>query len=208
MKYLKILGLAAVAAAAVMAFAGTASATILTSPANTQLPAGTEINSHLVEKGKAVLKAEFGEVVCEESVVEGKTSNAGGATETVKGSISSLSFTKCNCEVKVLANGELEIHSIAGTDNGTLTGKGTEVTTSCPSVFGQQHCIWSTTTKAGGATDLGTLVGSKTGTEETAKLKAENAQITHIGGTSFLCGEFGSWTAEYEVTTPKPLFVD
>ncbi|MGN6217221.1 MAG: hypothetical protein ACTHN7_09745 [Solirubrobacterales bacterium] len=197
MKYLKILGLAAIAAAALMAFAGSASATVLTSPTGTALPAGTTLESHLKAGSKAVLKGVFGNVECEESALSGTTSNAGGATETVKGAVATLTFAKCNCEVVVLKKGELEIHAIAGTENGTVTASGQEVTTNC-SFFGvNYHCIWSTS-----ATDLGTLTGGS------PAIISANATITRSGGNSGkACGSTGAWTAEYEVTKPNPLFV-
>ncbi|MGN6254863.1 MAG: hypothetical protein ACTHO8_07770 [Solirubrobacterales bacterium] len=200
MKYLKILGLAAIAAAALMAFAGSASATTLTSPAGTTLPAGTLIKSKL-KSPKAVLHGAFGNVECEESTLEGKTANTGSSTETVHGAVEGLTFTKCNCEVVVLKKGELEIHTLNATadGNGTVTASGQEVTTKC-NFFGiEYHCIWKTS-----GTDLGTLTG---GTP--AVIAAKEAVITREGGNSgTACGKSGTWTAEYEVTSPTTLLVD
>ncbi|MGN6663604.1 MAG: hypothetical protein ACTHK6_05290 [Solirubrobacterales bacterium] len=201
MKYLKILGLAAIAAAALMAFAGSASATTLTSPAGTTLPAGTVIKSQLKAGKKAVLKGAFGNVECEASTLEGKTANTGSSTETVHGAVEGLTFTKCNCEVVVLKKGELEIHTLNATadGNGTVTASGQEVTTKC-NFFGiEYHCIWKTS-----GTDLGTLTG---GTP--AVIAAQEAVITREGGNSGgACGSTGKWTAEYEVTSPSTLLVD
>ena len=82
MKYIKMLGLAAVAAAALMAFvgAGTASATTLTGPGGTALSVGTTM--HSASEGKAVLDAPFGNVECE-STVHGAVTENGGAGSAV-----------------------------------------------------------------------------------------------------------------------------
>ncbi len=196
MKYVKVLGLAAVVAAALMAFAGSASATILTSPEGTQLGVGTEITSKLTAGTKAVLKNNaIGEVVCEESNVAGKVTNAGSATETVSGNIETLTFEKCNGTVTVLRKGTLEVHSIAGTHNGTLTSTGAEVTVE---ILGF-HCIFSTNN-----TDIGVVTGGSPAT-----FKAESAEIPRTGGRSgILCGTAAFWFANYTITAPNPLLVD
>lgn len=205
MKYVKMLGLAAVAAAALMAFVGgsTASATVLCKNNTSTLACtepygtGTEITSHLVEKTKATLVTAFKTVECSKSTVNGKVENAGGSAATVGGKISALTFEECNCEVKVLKNGSLEIHSIASTDNGTATGNGSEVTVQCNgTLFGNVHCIYTTEN-----TDLGTLVGGAP-----AKLEVKEAEIPRLK-TDSLCSEKAKWTANYEVTTPNPLYV-
>jgi hypothetical protein len=74
-----------------MAFAGTGSATILTSEGNT-LGKGSVLHSKLKE-GEAILKSAFiGEVKCKASTVEGEIGNAGGGEATVSGNISVLTF--------------------------------------------------------------------------------------------------------------------
>lgn len=201
MKYLKMIGLAAIAAAALMAFAGSASATVLTSPAGTTLPAGTTIHAELKE-GVAKLAASFGNIECKESTIEGKTANAGGAAETVRGTVSKLTFSNCNggaCTVTTLKPGELEVHAIGG-GNGTVTAKGQEVTTNCTFFGFNYHCIWQT---AATGTHLGQLTGGSPAT-----LTATGATINRTGGTSGnACGSTGTWTAVYKVTKPNPLFV-
>jgi len=208
MKYVKMLGLAAVAAAALMAFVGasTASATVLckngttTTTCSEKYGATTTIESKLVTGTKAKLATAFKTVECGKSAVAGKSGDAkegeGSATETVKGAVTTLTFEECNCEVVVLKKGTLEVHSIAGTDNGTVTSNGAEVTVQCnETIFGKVHCIYVTEN-----TDLGPLTGGNP-----AKLKAE-ASIPRLK-TDSLCSEKANWTAEYEVTAPKPLFI-
>jgi hypothetical protein len=201
MKYVKMLGLAAVAAAALMAFVGasTASATVLTSPAGTKLPAGTVITSTL-EEPPAVLTGGFKNIECKKSSVGGKTTNEGGTSETVKGTIETLTFEECNCEVVVVSKGTLEIHNIAGTANGTLTSSGAKVTVNCSTIFGNVHCIYTTNN-----TDLGTLTGSKTLGGKTATMDI-TATIPQEE-TNFLCAEESVWHAKYLVTSPDYLDV-
>jgi hypothetical protein len=187
MKYIKILGLLAVAAASLMALAGTASATVLESSEG-NLPKGTKIDS---TGTNAVLKAGFATIECDHSEVDGKTSNAGGAGESVEGAISNLSFTECNATVKVLAKGSLTVHHTSGS-NGTVTSEGAEVTVA----IGGTSCVYGTPT----AKDIGTLSGGNP-----AVLNA-SASLTRISG-GFLCANPATWTATYTVTSPNPLLV-
>jgi hypothetical protein len=207
MKYLKMLGLAAVAAMALMAFVGasSASATVLckvpgtgtttgtTCPAGEAYGAGQEIHAVLVSGTKAKLATSFKTIECEESTVKGET-NAEEA-EPLTGPEGTLTFGKCNCEVIVAKAGTLSITWISGTHNGTLKSTGSETTVNCSTIFGNVHCIYVTNN-----TDIGTLTGGNP-----AKVDA-NAEIPKLT-TNSLCSEQSTWTAEYEVTTPKPLYV-
>jgi hypothetical protein len=205
MKYLKMLGLAAVAAAGLMAFvgAGSASATTLTctNPPGTKVvcPAGTTIES--TATSSLLLKAGFAEITCTASTVKGKTSNAGSTTETVKGPIETLTFTSCGSStVDVIKNGSLEIHTDTEgvTDgNGTVTGTGSEVTVSA---FGTS-CVYGTPEPK----DLGTLKGSSnTGGTATFTISASLSKVS--GG--FLCANPAAWSGSYKVTNPDWLDVD
>jgi hypothetical protein len=218
MKYVKILGLAAVAAAALMAFVGasTASATVLcktegikngTQTTGTTCPSGWAFEGEIhavfeptVALPKAKLTTAFKNIECEESTVTGKTTNEGSATETVDGKVEVLTFGKCNCEVVVIKTGTLELHWIENSHNGTLTSNGAEVTAQCESVFGPVHCIYVTEN-----TDLGTLTGSAT-TGGTATMDIESANIPRLK-TDPLCAETAKWDAKYKVTTPDALNV-
>lgn len=134
---------------------------------------------------------------CTTSTIHGETSNAGSSTTTVSGSIGILSWgvagtTPCSKTTDTLNAGELEIHWISGTDNGTLTGKNAEVTVN--TIFGT--CVYGT----GASFDLGTLVG---GTSPTISI---DATVPKISG-NFACPGEATWTAEYEVTEPHALYV-
>ena len=191
MKYIKMLGLAAIAAAALMAFVGasTASAAGLYSGATKQ-----GVETKIESTGTAaVLKAGFATIECSHSEVDGKIENAGGAGVAVSGNINTLTFTGCNATVDVLKKGELIVHHSSGI-NGTVTSKGAEVTVSTLGT----SCVYGTPA----ATDIGPLEGSTTGD---AVIKA-SASLTRISG-GFLCANPASWTANYTVSTPTPLHV-
>jgi hypothetical protein len=194
MKHVKMFGLAAMAAMALMGLvAASASATALYNGA-TKLGAGTEIKSTL--SGTATLTTTEGTVLdtCAGGEVKGKTSNAGGAAETVKGSVaaSGVTWSSCTFTTDTLAGGELEIHYTSGL-NGTLTGTGFEVTINT-GLFGS--CIFT----LGTGTTLGTLTGSTT-TNATMDI---NAIATRKSG---LCPSTAKWVGTYKVTSPSPLHV-
>ena len=195
MKYLKMLGLAAIAAAALMVIAGPASATTLTSPANTKLGVGAEIKASTPAGTHAVLDSPIGKIECNGSVA-GKITNAGGGTPTVsvEGSLSTLSFTGCTtATVHVLKNGTLKITSSGG-GKGALVSNGAEVTVE---TFGL-HCIYATSNTA-----IGTVTGGSPAT------LAISATIPRTGGKSgAFCGSTAPWTGSYTVTSPNPLLVD
>jgi hypothetical protein len=197
MKYIKMLGLAAVVAGAFMAFvgAGSASATVLcntnTTPCTSKTAANTSITSMLKE-GKAVLTAGFGKLECETSEVNGhtKTEAEGGSAGGASGPITTLAFGSCNGTVETLETGSL---SIAWTSamNGNLTASGFKVHT----VFAGVPCTYGGTVPEG-ITFLG---GAP------AVIKAESAPIPKLEG-GFLCGNPAHWTATYEVTSPTALY--
>jgi hypothetical protein len=211
MRYLKTLGLAAVAAMALAAFvgAGTASATELcstnTSPCTgTMYPAGTKIESKLKAGTKAVLTNPITNVTCTGSGVGGATSTTGSSTETVKGSITAFSFTGCSdtfgdtCTVTTLNlpyNAEIHTTEEKANGNGKLTvrssGKGNPGATVVCGAF--INCTFTTALATlhvdGGNPALATALG---------------IPLLRTGG---LCPKEANWDAEYEVTTPKPLFV-
>ncbi|HEX5526692.1 MAG TPA: hypothetical protein VFX44_05780 [Solirubrobacterales bacterium] len=195
MKYLKLMGLAAIAAAALMAFAGTASATTLTGAGGATLGSGTKIVSE--NEGTVTLDPPFGAIECKESSVSGKTSNAGGTGVNVEGKIEALSWSSCNATVTVLNKGELSIEG-TGSNNGLLRGTNNEVTVE----FVGTHCIFKTNNTA-----LGTVTGSST-TGKTATLDI-SATIPRTGGRSgVFCGSSAAWTGAYVITEPDTLNID
>ncbi|HEY6729776.1 MAG TPA: hypothetical protein VI039_02000 [Solirubrobacterales bacterium] len=197
MKYAKMLGLLAVAAAALMAFAGTASATQVTSPSGT-LYTGALTATNV---GGLTLHG-VADVTCNNSTVSGSIESH-GASVTAKGKIGTgnLTFTNCNQHVKVLAEGSLEAHASGGAGGGTLTSSGAEVTVEFTTIFGNVHCVFGTSN---------TLVGNVTAATENgthATLDIDSSPIPVKSG-SFLCGSSAEWTGNYKVTSPTGLRLD
>lgn len=204
MKYVKMLGLAAVAAAALMAFvgAGSASATVLcktaTNPCTSKWALGTEVRFSLKSGTSAIWKGQQGETLktCTGADLRGKISNAGSAFETVKLQITENSWTSCTVPTTTVKLGELEIHSITGSTNGTMTLKGAEFTTK-DNFFGD--CSYG----AGTGIDLGTLTSSGTGD---AVIDVSATLLP----TGLGCCPQVSWAEEFTLTSPveTPLFVE
>jgi hypothetical protein len=204
MKYLKMLGLAAVAAMALMAIgAATASATeldkVTSGGAKDKLVVGDTLHVSQDVGATINLTDTAGNPIdtCKESTAHGKITNAGGAGATVVGAIEKLTWGGCTSPTTTLVPGELEVHGIAGTDNGTVTGKGTIVTIS---VFGVS-CRYGT----GAGTDLGILTGN-TSSSGHATMDI-NAILFEQPPDVFLCPNSGKWIGTYTVTTPTGLYV-
>ena len=195
MKYLKMLGLAAVAAMAFAAFvgAGSASASTLRSE-TTALGVGTKIESSLKTESSALLKDTGGLAndTCTGSEVSGNIESVTPSSNP-KGAISALTFTGCSHTTTVLAKGELEVKNISGTTNGTVISRNARVTVKS-TVFGIS-CVAAT----GSGTTLGTLTGTTSG-NATMDI---NGVITLENG----CGD-STWTGTYIVTGPTGLNVE
>jgi hypothetical protein len=186
MNYLKMIGLAAVAAAALMSFGGTASATTPTSPSGTTYT-GT-VHLHF---GRTELHGPFTTISCGTWTFHWKWESH-GASVTAGGKISSININECNYPVKVLKAGSLEVHGTGG-GNGTVTWSGGEITIETSIA----NCIFTTSN-----TDIGTLTG---GTP--AKLDVNSAAIPRTGH-SFFCGSGATWTGSGTVLTPGTLLID
>lgn len=205
MKFLKMLGLAAVAAAALMAFAGAgpASATVVCKtqptagvcPSEWDYPVGTKGKASLAAGTSAALQTTAGEVLvtCTASTVEGTSENTGGATSTVKSTLTALTWSGCSSTVKTLNPGTGELHWIAGTNNGTLTTFNTLVTVN---IFGVS-CSYGT---GAAGTDMGTTIGGNPG-----HLAVNTAINKQEGG--FLCPATARFSAEYVATEPTAAWV-
>ena len=197
MKYVKILGLAAVAAMALTAFlgAGSASATVLCKTTSTPCGAGWIYSGPLVlskDPGTTPILESTGgtiEDTCTEAETSGEITNAGGASSTVVGSVEHLSFNNCtNTTTVTVETGTLELHHISGTDNGTVTASGAfavDIT------FAGVTCTYG----VGNGIDLGTFTGGKPATMDV------NAVVPKKAG-GFLCPSDSVWKANYVVTTP------
>lgn len=191
-----MLGLLAVAAAALMAFAGPASATQLTSPTGT-LYTG---KIHATSEGHAKLvNTALGATIECESTVEGEITSHGTGV-TAKGPLTSVLFTPCtnSWHVTTTTPGELELHWISA-DTAQLTSTGAVVSTTRLGIT----CNYETNNTA-----IGHLTDSHAKGGSTATLHI-SASIPIGAGSSGLCGTGVShWSGGYLITTPMELYVD
>jgi hypothetical protein len=192
MKFTKILGVVAVAALALMAFASTASATTLEVGGVTKNEA---ITIKASVSGSALLTdtSGFFANTCTKSSVEGTTASPFTGT-TVGGPINTLTFESCTEDAKekvvVDAAGSLSVAAITGTTNGTVSSSSAKVTT--PSPFGKLTCV-----TASGGTDIGKLTGVSSGSA-TMDISA----VLNCGAIT------AKWTGTYTVTSPSGLGVE
>lgn len=179
MKHLEKLGLAMAVAASFLAFAGTASATTVTSsegPTPTLKLSSTNFK----------LDGAFITVECSEAALQLKVEAHG--SETVTGSVNAMSFALCNYPITpIKKSGTFAVHATAPTGNGTLTSTGMElrVHTSVG------ECVFTTN-----AMDIGTITG---GTPSSLGLNSAKIPQT---GPNFLCGSSGTLTGSYSIATP------
>jgi hypothetical protein len=217
MKYLKMLGLAAVAAMALTAFFGasSASATVLcttTPAAGTACGTGwhvDEVDASAVGEITLANTNKSIEATCtvatSKSVVkivndEGGvvTRFTGSATTTPIGEVTPANLTwgavgaGCSNTTDTVKGGELEIHWTPGTSDGTVTASGFQVTVVLAGV--------SCTLGLEGTKSIGELTGGK-------------PAIMHVGvgvvkkAGSFLCPSTGTWEGTYEITNHTAVYV-
>lgn len=202
MKYLKMLGLAAVAAAALMAFvgAGTASANgrlcstkpePVTSHCTSPWATGTIIEFSLKSGSSAKLTDTSGNTLdtCTGSTVKGSlVSNATASTAT--GTITTLGWSGCTVTTDTIENGSLTI--TAEDDNGNAIVIEHEKTNVTVNVF--SSCNYGV--------EAGTQIGTIHEGIGTSAIFTANATAKKLGG-GFLCPETTKWVAEYVLTTPS-----
>jgi hypothetical protein len=192
MKYIKMLGLAAVSAMALMAFgAGSASATTLEVATVTQNSSVT-LSATLASGTSAILETTSGDFqdTCTSSTVGGKTESPFTGT-TVSGKVTTLTFSNCTHGTRVKSNGSLSVEHIKNTTNGTVRSTGASVEVDS-TTFG------ATLTCTTNNTHLGTLTGSG------------HAHATMHINAVVNCGFFAPtarWKGTYTVTSPTGLGV-
>jgi hypothetical protein len=207
MKQPKTLGLAVIAAAALMAFVGTgtASATVTTlckveettnglhiCKAANQYPAGTMLHAQLEEKTKLLVETPLGKAECEEATMAVTTEQQ---TEIPLGAVVNvLTFGKCGeFTVTVILKGTLDIELIdlpTWTHNGTLTFTNTKIRVK----KGEAECDFF-------AGHSGVLTG---GAMATIDLSGTLTEFIPEGK----CPKGnGKWSGVFTVTKPEPLWV-
>ena len=191
MKYVKMLGLLAVAAAALLAFAGSASADEATSPTKTVYTGSIVAKA----EGHAVLHNPIAKIECP-STVQGEIEKHGAGKGNVEGKISSLTFNNCtdSWHVTVVAAGSLAV------DAYTATGGDGDVYSTGATVEATRFGISCRYATSG--TTVGRLTGGKTATMDI------EASIPFHSGSIFCGSGATKWTGGYEVTTPDELWVD
>jgi hypothetical protein len=212
MRYVKILGIAVAATAALVVFlgAGAASASTICSKNNTpcsttaegMLGPKTVVLAQLKAGTKSVMKAGIFNIECSESTLEIETTNTGTKAVGLTAELKDLTLGICTkgstvtVEAPVTANKSvvgLELGYTAATMNGGLiAGVGMRV----------EYSLLGETCFYGGATKELTVVGGSP-----ALIKADKAKLTKLPGSGPLCANPGIWEAEYTVTSPTALYV-
>jgi hypothetical protein len=195
MKHVSTFTLAAVAAAALMAFVGVGTASASKLCSTTTDPCTSPWANQTMDfsqSGSALLKEVGGEgrtiMTCSGATIKGTLTN-GTAAATAKVAVEpkNLTWTGCETTTTTTAGGTLEIHNIAGTSNGTVTASGLKVTLL---FYGFITCVMET----GEGGHLGTLTEGKP-----AVLDVET--VLKVSG--FGCPEKLEMKAAYKVTEPK-----
>jgi len=185
MKYVKILGLAAVAAMALMAFAASsASATTLVGESPERTLGNGDVIDFSIPSGKsAVLVNTANEEIdtCSTSTVKGKLST--GTT----GTIEELTWGSCTFPTNTITKGKLEAVSTGGTTGEVKADATIEVTINTV-FFGS--CIYGVTSGA----KVGTLAGNPA-------VFTANAVAEKFSGSAFACPSTSKWTGTYNATS-------
>jgi hypothetical protein len=209
MRYVKTVSLAAMAIAAVMAFAAAGSASANTvlceheegksAPAICETPyaGGTAIEG---KSTKTVLESSLGTVTCTESVSKGKTSEESG--NPLKGKIESLTFSKCTLGTTscTATSVHLPYNAAVTHTEGTFNGimKVTNGGTGAPGATVVCGSLINCTFTAEGI-ELDALGGNP------GSIVANKETLGHEAG--LICPTTATWTATYTVNTPNPVFV-
>jgi hypothetical protein len=209
MRYLKMLGLAAVAAGALVAIlgAGSASATVLCSttvdpcPPGQDWPVNTTLDWSLQPQTSALQVNTAGETLdtCTASTMKWTITQTGGPTQTVTGTDEETTFSGCTFTTKTLKLGKWEIHKIAGTSNGTVTSDEITETTINTVLFGS--CIYG----VAAGSSIGDITEGRfvTVPQEATAVLHINAVTKKLSGSGFACPETDKWTATYILTSPE-----
>ena len=183
MKYLKMLGLAAVAVMAMMGVAGVGAASADEVCTNTS-GACEQINTiEASQVGTGTLETTGGTtlVTCAAGDIHVSVTKQGAGVDPITGTIDTLKFTECSNTVTTLNAGNLDA-SASGT-NGTLSATGSEVTVN--GIFGVS-CVYG----SGAALDIGTTNGTTL---------TVNAVVPKISGP-LVCPPDTRWKASFKIT--------
>jgi hypothetical protein len=203
MNYVKLVGLVAVAAAALTATFGTGAAAATeiykyTTPgSNDTLGVGTEIEVSLQPQTSALLKDTAGSTndTCTSASGKGAIENSGGVASHPSGKWSSVAFSGCTHTTDTIAAGVLEVKNIPGTTNGTIISRETRATL-FSTVFGIS-CIANT----GAGVNLGTVTGAS------SSVNQATVDVNAVIPMGAFCGD-STVTATGIVTNPVGLIIE
>jgi hypothetical protein len=219
-KYAKAIGLAMVAALAIMAFVGATSASAkICSTSGTgascegahgkEMTKGDVIEASVV--GVARLTSGFINVTCGESKIVGEITENGS---TVKGDITSLTFGDCHSNVNTSTNSCTANTSASSTNKWAITA----TTSTAPNgnmavnstVTGTFTCnagILGTPTCRYSASSVPAEKLIITGSDTEPIIHAENVALNKEEVSSGSCSATSTWEATYKVTKPTSLFM-
>lgn len=199
MRVLKTLGLAVIAASALIALGGTgtASATVLCSTTAEPCPEGQKWPNETaldfsVASGGSFLWENAGTVIdtCKGVTLRTHIANAGGASSTVSTSNKELLWSNCTFPTKTQMLGGLEIHKESGTSNGAVTASEEINWTINTILWGSCIYAW----KAGRG--FGTL------TEGNPAILHVNSTIEKVSGSNAACPATGTLVGTLTLTAP------
>lgn len=206
MKYAKMLGLAAIAAMALMAVigAGTASAKVCSTSGKGASCGGSHgsvytgnVVAKLTEGKTATLTSGFITVKCSSSEAAGEITNG----ETGTGNISKLAFSSCTsglgaCTASTTASSSNKwpaTVAVTTAPNGKMTVTGVKGEFTCAGVT----CIYA----AESAT------AEVRGSDTAPEIVATSVPLTKQAGSNALCSSTATWSGEYLISTPSSIFI-
>lgn len=218
MKYLKMLGLAAVATMVVMALIGTGTASAaggvlcegIKEPCGegNEWKKGDPTTFNLIAHTKtSFLATPAGEILaaCEESQFAGKVLNQG--TEKARASVEvakeGLTWGKCTSTTTTVTPGELEYEYIAS-EKGTLGTVFAKNLVIKVALFGVQ-CYYKDTANTG--TDIGRYIPGSAGTGDLVVNAVTEKESSSVHNSSFLCPSSVIWQGEYTLAGEKALYI-
>jgi len=206
MKYLKMLSLAAVAAASMMVLVGTASAntvlceTTITTGCKNSLwdwdvtpPTTTPVMDFSLKAGGTARLTDTSGFIAIATCTGGTVTARVETTTTPKARVEkgNLTWTGCSQTTHTITGGTLELHHIPGTHNGTVTAGEFAVTVP----FGSNTCSYGFNKH----TDIGVLVTSADGLDAELSINTHVELITAHSSASG-CPSSGKWIATYTQT--------
>jgi hypothetical protein len=198
LKKASIVGVLVLAAMATVGVGSAAAAQSTFCKAN-ETPCGSgnhyPVEADVVFTGKGAIKwvMPLRTIECSGAKFLGDVTKTGSSSEEAEISFHTQTFSNlCNCPFSTLENAKMKVDWTSGTMNGSVITTGFAYSFTCSGVT----CAY------GGEIKEGTVL---TGGNP-AVLAFNKASVPKISG-GFLCGTAAELSGEFEVSTPKPLYV-